>query len=350
MKNVLRLAFILLAFFSCSTKEPAVIEEKPEEAPITIIPEIPKEPHVYNMEMVSIPGGSFSMGNLRTSNNLISQLRENTAHSVTLDSFLIGKYEVTQGQYYEIMSSYYGDELDENGFLKKMPSNNRTNLEELTPVGWMSLPAERVNWYETLVFCNLLSAEDGFDPVYKINDSTDPKNWRTIPLPDKDYQLPSKSINDAKFWDAVEMVKGANGYRLPSEAEWEFAARGGSGTPNDVETVKFTNSPQLVKYYEKYAWHSANAARKTHKIGSKLPNEIGLFDISGNVMEWCWDWFAVFGKDEQNNPSGPLSGKERIIRGGSFFYAPEYCHPGYRHKLEPWMKLLSLGFRVVRSE
>ena len=328
MIKIAKFAFFFLItfiFFACKTKEPVVVvEPEPDlDKPVSIVPEIPVEKEPFVLDMILIKGGTFTMGSPR--NSVMAKNEERPAHSVTLGDFYLGVYEINQGQYYEITGL--------------QPSKVLTSSENKTPQGWMTLPVDTVSWYDALVFCNKLSIQEDFNPVYKIDDSTDPNDWGDVPR-----------NKISKTWDSVEIVAGANGFRLPTEAEWEYAARGGAGTPNDNLTMWFKNKPEIQRYYEKIAWIHSNSDNKSHEVGSMPPNELGLYDIAGNAMEWCWDWYALYKADPLENPKGPPTGDERIIRGGAWSYDTEYCRPTYRHKLEPWKQLVNLGFRVARSQ
>ena len=272
----------------------------------------PAKPLLPLIEMIPIPGNTFRMGSTRETGLLI----EMPAHQVTLNDFLLGRYEVTQGQYFEITGL--------------RPSSCKTNPESRTIEGWKSLPVEMVNWYETLIFCNKLSVRDKLQPVYRINGSTNPDDWGNIPVREADIQ-----------W-AVEWIDGANGYRLPTEAEWEYAARGGPNS-NGYRYAGNNNAEQVAWYYD-------NSDTMSHEIGKKDPNELDLYDMSGNVMEWCWDWQGAYTAGAQENPRGPSSSLYKIIRGGSWSYAINYCAVAYRHLNYPYYRGVNLGFRVVRSQ
>jgi len=293
-------AIITAAFIACATKEPSK-------------PAVPKEPEKPLIEMIAIPGGTFRMGSPQGS----GLLNERPAHQVTVKDYLLGQYEVTQGQYFEITGL--------------RPSSCRTNPEAPKSIeGWKTLPVEMVNWYEALVFCNRLSIKEKLQPVYRVNGSINPDDWGAAPTNDT-----------TMLWDLIEMVSGANGYRLPTEAEWEYAARGG---PESKE-YKYAggNTPDDV------LWYYDNSGTMSHEIGKKAPNELDLYDVSGNVMEWCWDWQSPYTTGAKDNPTGPSTGMYKIIRGGSWSYALAYCLVAHRHNNLPYYRGVNLGFRVARS-
>jgi formylglycine-generating enzyme required for sulfatase activity len=138
------------------------------------------------------------------------------------------------------------------------------------------------------------------------------------------------------------MVAGGGGYRLPTEAEWECACRAGTSTAwffGDDET-------QLGEY----GWY-ALANGRTQPVGGKRPNPLGLYDVYGNVWEWCHDWHArdTYAASERRDPQGPDSGTRRVLRGGAFFYNAASVRSGYRFRYPPTFRLLSVGFRVART-
>lgn len=225
----------------------------------------------------------------------------------SVSDFHIGRYPVTQSQYEAVMGHNPSDSSRGIG-----PDN----------------PVNRVSWYDTLVFCNTLSLSEGLYPVYSINGSTDPDDWGAVPT----------SSNST--WNAVVMNIYSNGYRLPTEAEWEWAARG--GVHSNGYTYAGSNSPEEV------GWYSGNSGGSTHPVGEKLPNELGLYDLSGNVWEWAWDRYsssALSGSD----PTGPASGSYRRLRGGSWNNSAPFATVSHRNYgiLSPYGRSYYYGFRVV---
>jgi formylglycine-generating enzyme required for sulfatase activity len=213
-------------------------------------------------EMVFVKGGTFQMG----SNSGDSD--EAPVHSVTLNDYLIGKYEVTQAQWKSVMGSD--------------PSNFK---------GCEDCPVVMVSW------------NDVQDFISRLNEQTGKR------------------------------------YRLPTEAEWEFAARGGSQSRG----YTYSGSNDLGSA----AWCGMNSGRKAHEVGTRQPNELGIYDMTGNVWEWCSDWFGVYNSFSVTNPKGAASGEYRVNRGGSWYYGAYFCRTSFRNRDNPGQGLNNLGFRLV---
>jgi formylglycine-generating enzyme required for sulfatase activity len=137
------------------------------------------------------------------------------------------------------------------------------------------------------------------------------------------------------------MIKGANGYRLPTESEWEYAARGGEASRG--YTFAGGNTANTV------SWFYDNSEYKIHQVGKKTANELGLYDMSGNAMEWCWDWLGDYNAQPKDNPTGPPTGLYRTIRGGAWSVSVHYSRVSYRHNNLPFYRGVNLGFRVARD-
>ncbi len=261
-------------------------------------------------DMILVEGGSFQMG----SND--GESDEKPVHQVTVSSFFIGKYEVTQKEWQEVMGSN--------------PSYFKGD----------NFPVDEVSWYDALVYCNKRSVKEGLTPCYSISGSSDPNRWGSVPT------------SDNSTWNSVTCNWSANGYRLPTEAEWEYTARGG----NKSKGYKYSgsNDPGSV------AWYADNSGSKTHSVGGKQANELGIYDMSGNVWEWCWDWHdsSYYSKSESRDPRGSGSGSYRSLRGGSWDYYSNFCRVSYRNYGSPHYRYYYyyphyrnnfVGVRVLRA-
>ena len=219
--------------------------------------------------MMYVKGGTFTMG-ATSEQGSEADSDEKPTHSVTLSSFYICKYEVTQALWKAVMgsnpSSFKGD----------------------------NLPVETVSWDDCQTFIRKLNAMTG-------------KN-----------------------------------FRLPTEAEWEFAARGG----NNSRGYKYAGSNNI----ETVAWYDDNSGSKTHVVGTKSPNELGIYDMSGNVLEWCQDWKGSYSSASQTNPTGASSGSSRVLRGGSWNNFARNCRSSYRYGNAPDYRNIGSGLRLVLSQ
>lgn len=242
------------------------------------------------IEMVLIPAGSFEMGSQR------GPEEEKPAHKVWIEPFLMDRYEVTQAVYEKL------------GQIEAFP--NPAHFQGA------DLPVEQVSWPQAARFCNARSRYEGLKPAY-----------------DEDT-------------GACDFE--ANGYRLPTEAEWEYACRAGTNTD-------YSFGSEARKLGD-YAWFADNAAKKTHPVGQKKPNPWGLFDMHGNVAEWCQDVFdkGYYKTSSEKNPRGPSEGKEYVLRGGSWKSPADAVRSAYRIGENPGFSDACLardaiGFRCVRK-
>jgi len=260
------------------------------------------------IEMISIPAGTFIMGQTGIAG---------PTHPVTLTEFYMSMHEVTQEQYEAVMAG------NPSNFTAAVPGEDNTPNK---------LPVEKVSWYDALVFCNKLSVMEDLTPAYSIKGSTDPDDWGSVP---------SEGHSD---WDAVIIVAGSTGYRLPTEAQWEYACRAGTTTAYNTGDIISDNT----------GWYKSNSGNKTHRVGdvdvdvdqvgSKPPNAWGLYDMHGNVREWCWDWYETY----LTNPGSSSSGSLRVGRGGGWDDPPEFLRSAFRYSYDPYIRNSSIGFRVVR--
>ena len=235
----------------------------------------------HGYEMVSIEPGEFWMGSPSDEEDRDD---DETRHKVRLTrGFAVGATEVTQGLYEAVMgenpSSFKGDDR----------------------------PVERVSWLEAVKFCNALSEREGLTPAYRISG------------------------------DTVTWTREADGYRLPTESEWEYAARGGG-------SHLYSGSDDLGAV----GWYSSNSSSETHTVGELDANGYGLHDMSGNVWEWAWDWHGAYPSGTLTDPTGPSTGYRRVRRGGSWLNDPRNARVA-RRGIDPGIRSYNLGFRLARS-
>ena len=270
------------------------------------------------LDLIEIPGGTFRMGSSPPTEEQIAAyarewhealggeleerithvrqwLRsEQPAHAVRLSPFLMARVPITRGQWREIMT--------------QVP-------EEWGQGGDQQEPATHVDWPQSLAFCNALSAREGLTPCYHQDGQGE---WH---------------------WDRT-----ADGYRLPTEAEWEYACRAGT------ETIWFWgDDPEGADIH---AWYRGNSGMTLRPVGSKTPNQLKLNDMAGLVLEWCWDRFGAYPEDTLSplqDPTGPTEGDRRVVRAGSFACPPAALRSAVRAVVVPEDRAVGLGLRCVRS-
>lgn len=253
------------------------------------------------IEMAFVQGGTFTMGcTYEQGSDCFDS--ENPYHQVTVSDFYIGKYEVTVKQFSAfIEATNYSTDADKNGGSYiwnssewKLTSgvNWRCDAQGIARnVSEYNHPVIHVSWNDAVAYCNWLSSMTG------------------------------------------------KTYRLPTEAEWEYAARGGK----QGNGYKYSGSNTIGNV----AWYSENSGSSTHTVGTNQANELGVFDMSGNVWEWCSDWYGSYSSSSQTNPAGPSTGSYRVLRGGSWFNGARFCRVSFRDYYSPVYRGNDCGFRLV---
>jgi formylglycine-generating enzyme required for sulfatase activity len=257
-------------------------------------------------DFVLITGGTFVMGSPCSESD--RRDNESPQHQATVSSFYMGKYAVTQKEYQTVTGANPSDFKEDN------------------------LPVEQVSWYDAVKYCNARSLSDGLEAVYFINqDKVDPDNTG-----DRD---PFKWL--------VTWNKRANGYRLPTETEWEYACRAGTTTPFFMGNNITTDDANYDGNYPYNGNEKGLYRETTVPVGSFMENAFGLYNMHGNVYEWCWDWAGDYPCNARTDLSGPLSGSQRILRGGSWGSNALILRSAFRNYANPSHKTHYFGFRLV---
>jgi len=272
-----------------------------------------------------VPAGSFQ--------------RDATATNINHQSaFRMSQHEITRAQFLAIMGA--------DPSIRTYSSST-------------SDPVQSVNWYHAIAFCNKLSIAEGLQPAYSVKIGGTEIDWANL----KFAGIPADSNAD---WDAAVCIWTANGYRLPTEMQWMWAAMGATAdrsngyTGTGVNTTGYTKAfagstgSNAIGDYAVYGYDDGStdsgqtATQRSNPVGSKKANELGLYDMSGNVWEWCWDWHASYPTGEQTNYQNSTLAKSRVIRGGDWNKHALNCQLALRPRYEPFYQVFLIGFRVVR--
>ena len=237
-----------------------------------------------------IDGGMYPMGNIKP-----VESHEAPEHIVTVSSFYLAKTEITFDEYDNFCLATKKDTTNARGF------------------GRGKHPTITVSWNDAIAYCNWLSGKEKLSKCYIIDSL------------------------------GVHFLDTAKGYRLPTEAEWEFAARGGNKTKGTYHSG--------ANNLDEVGWYKLNSGEHTWPVAQKKPNELGIYDMSGNVWEWVWDFYDAnyYSHSDASNPKGPESGQYRVMRGGAFYNYANYTQVYTRQNHHPGFMQNSVGFRIARN-
>jgi formylglycine-generating enzyme required for sulfatase activity len=293
-----------LRWFGAAESDPPFSTPSPLSPP----PPTPTPPNQHLIPtLITLRAGTFRMG----SADGVGHHDEHPERTITLTSpFAVGEAPITQAQWRAVVEAAKVAPwaATEPGVSNLNPSPSFFTEGADAP----QRPVEQVTWLDTMAWCNALSRLTGRRPAYRRE-------------------------GEAWTWD-----RSADGFRLPTEAEWEYACRAGTSTA-------WSSGDDEAKLAD-YAWYDANSANTTHPVRQKRPNPWGLYDVHGNVWEWCWDWYAdAYDPTDTTDPAGAPRGDNRVDRGGSFWLTADGCRSAYRSGWHPEDRNQDRGLRVVLS-
>jgi formylglycine-generating enzyme required for sulfatase activity len=268
------------------------------------------------LELVRIASGNFQMG---SPTGELGRQSDEVRHSVVITrDFLMSTTEITQGMWQDLMNT--------NPTLSEQPN----------------LPMGNVNWWDALEFANTLSLAQGLPACYTLSGCTG--------IPGSTFDCANWAVNNPSNNPLL-----CTGYRLPTESEWEYAYRAGTTTAFYNGDITQTESTPLDLNLNAIGWYGGNSAGSPKNVGIKLPNAWGLYDMAGNVFEWCWDWYGTY-PGAVSDPLGPATGSGRVLRGGSFsgdgvvvVSATPAARAAYRLGWDPSFRYTDFGFRLART-
>ena len=257
---------------------------------------------------MSIAAGTFTIGSPADEPGRYS---DETQHEVTISQgYYMEATDVTQGEWQSLMG------------------NNPSNFKSCGS----NCPVEQVSWWDAVAYANALSAKEGLQQCYSFSGC-------------------SGTPGDGSYTCTGVTFVGLSctGYRLPTEAEWEYAARAGTTGGTYTGTSTLTDSTEPNSILDPIAWFGGNSGSTTHPVGQKQPNAWGLYDMLGNAWQWCWDWYWDYPSGSVTDPTGPTTGSGRVDRGGSWDDDARHARAADREDFDPGFRYYFLGFRLVRS-
>ena len=291
-------------------------------------------PTIAYFDLVLVPGGTFTQ----------TDQTGTSSFSHTISTFKMGKFQVT----YDLWYTVYQWAITNGYTFQNAGTEGSNGTAGANPTTAKYQPVTAVSWRDVIVWCNAFSQKTGLTPVY---------------CSDAAFTTPIKTSTDASYSSSIDPTVGgvddpyvnwsANGYRLPTEGEYQYAAsyiNGSTWTPYNYAsgaTADYTNEAAT----ELVGW-DCNLGSTTHSVGGLAANALGIYDMSGNVSEWCWDWYGNYpgtSTDYRGPGSGPGSGSYRMLRGGSCFNYAYILQVGGRSDGDPYGANIAIGFRFARS-